>query len=280
MPAFPQFAQFPAEIRLCVWEFSLPDDVPEVYIVGSVLDSFSKTVGSSGDGEENSDLIAPGPVRKVLIGIPAILHICHESRRVARANLSFVLLKTIASHQVQVPCRLYRPAFDSIFIPRSSFIPFGTSVIENRDQAIEDRFLRQIQHVALSAGEIYRTWDTLDGFRMLARFTALRQVSFIFGHEDDDDFTEDWCDDKWQRHRLRHFRVDEWTEEEGHLIHATSDTIMNIKSVLDDVSANFTEIGVEDGGPWGEEAGEWLFEPDAKKLVVQPLGWQQQPRSR
>ncbi|KAH8901048.1 hypothetical protein GQ53DRAFT_814532 [Thozetella sp. PMI_491] len=273
-PALPfaQFPRFPAEIRLAIWEFSIPDDVPEVYVLSSELDGLSddSLLGEDGpDGsEENPTPITPDPVRKVLIGIPPILHVCHESRHVAQANLSFLTLDTAGS-QVRVPYRLYRPEFDSIFIPQSSFVTFMIGVVETGDQPAESRFYSRIRHLALHSSEIFGGFDELR--IMLPRFTALRQISFVFGPSYGDvDTGVNRSDNK----RMKHFTLDDWPEVEGHMVHSQRQTAIPIQPVLDHIEEDLALLEVEEGSPWDEETGEWLFKLDAKKLIVHPPRWQ------
>ena len=94
---FPRFMQLPKELRDAVWRYAMPEDVPEIL--------FYDGPGSLEDDEED-------PVM-VNTGYPALMHVCSESRAVARRETYFDYSRNA---EAEIPMRTFRPDLDMQYL--------------------------------------------------------------------------------------------------------------------------------------------------------------------
>ncbi|KAK8001534.1 hypothetical protein PG991_013756 [Apiospora marii] len=95
---FPMFMQLPKELRDAVWRYAIPEDVPELLFYdgpGSLWED---------DGED--------PVM-VNTGYPALMHVCSESRVVARRETYFDYSRNA---EAEIPMRKFRPDLDMQYL--------------------------------------------------------------------------------------------------------------------------------------------------------------------
>ncbi|KAK8066594.1 hypothetical protein PG997_013341 [Apiospora hydei] len=92
--AFSKFMQLPKELRDSIWAYALPEDVPELLFY---------------DGPEL--LLTDERASSVLVntGYPALMHVCAESRAVARRETYFEFSRDA---DAEVPRRRFRPELD------------------------------------------------------------------------------------------------------------------------------------------------------------------------
>ncbi|KAK7966490.1 uncharacterized protein PG986_000767 [Apiospora aurea] len=92
--AFSRFMQLPKELRDAVWAYALPEDVPELLFY---------------DGPEMLPTDERASSVLVNTGYPALMHVCAESRAVAKRETYFEFSRDA---DAEVPRRRFRPELD------------------------------------------------------------------------------------------------------------------------------------------------------------------------
>ncbi|KAI8965602.1 hypothetical protein F5Y11DRAFT_295875 [Daldinia sp. FL1419] len=107
--AFPKFNNLPIELRHSVWEFALPEDIPEICIPWPL---------EEGPGNRSHDLIPlvrSNYLHPFLVDtcFPTIMYVCQESRYLAISRLRFRYSHVAGC---PVPFRAFRPDLDTVYI--------------------------------------------------------------------------------------------------------------------------------------------------------------------
>lgn len=116
---FPRFMDMPLEVRRMVYKEAMPPVVPQVQIYHS--ETFPRWDQERGDWLQDDEPLT------VAVTIPAILHVCAESREFALEHVQIRRLKKKAANRDDadshhhVVCRLFNKKTDVIFIHPKHF---------------------------------------------------------------------------------------------------------------------------------------------------------------
>lgn len=184
---FPRFSEFPAEIRILIWENVIPDDVPEVHIV-------------------TPSTITPQTYPVVDISFPSAMHSCREARQAISRQLEMRACPVKEpGFPLEIPCRKFRPDLDVMFVGAFHFYAFFS-----RPEFFYGGLARQLKHVATdivlasSASRIASVLHYLDG---------LQTVSIVFARPGENHFPGEALatqGDLLKRCRLRAFTDHEY----------------------------------------------------------------------
>lgn len=284
--AFPNFGKLPEQVRSKIWEMTLPLDepgvyffdpiefhIPKEYLMGSdevdeddedsdeeeddgddARGTFGKAQSEDG---EHDDYIDMSEFRQVLLGFPAAMHVCRESRAVAHKVLDF---KTVDAPSgsgddngnaggddededeedvatIDVPCRHYRPDLDVMFMSWGNLEILACAIrvaAQNKDD-----FYKNIRQLAVSSVHFFMQLD-----RELTYFvpllSSLEKLHIVFGEspgsipppddagsDDSAGFEDDQDEARWG--------IAEWEENEAELSPGRSDTIVKVSKMMADI---------------------------------------------
>lgn len=175
---FPQFTNLPLELQREIWKTILDEDPePTVHI-------FRWDDDDEFLSEQHGHLLP----ELVDTDLHPLMHVCHESRSMARKQLQF--RDPLADGTCLGPCRAFRPDLDAVYVSSRDWpVFFFEGFLRHHSQ--EERPQRQgqataaLQHLALDARVV--GVGALDGLRDVARhlgrFGGLRTVSVVFSEE-------------------------------------------------------------------------------------------------
>lgn len=92
---FSKFMQLPKELRDAVWRYAMPEDVPELLFYGG------------------PDSLEEGDEGMVNTGYPALMHVCSESRVMAKRDTYFEYSRNA---EAEIPRRKFRPELDMQYL--------------------------------------------------------------------------------------------------------------------------------------------------------------------
>lgn len=169
---FPQFTNLPLELQREIWQTIL-DEYPEptVHIFRWDDDDESQT-------EQHGHLLP----ELVDTDVNPLMHVCHESRSMARKQLQFRYI--LADGTCLGPCRPFRLDLDAVYVSSRDWPVFFFEGFL-RHHSGRERQAAALQHLALDARVV--GVGALDGVRDVARhlgrFGGLRTVSVVFSEE-------------------------------------------------------------------------------------------------
>ncbi|KAI1386724.1 uncharacterized protein F4822DRAFT_325203 [Hypoxylon trugodes] len=143
---FTIFNNLPHELRLLIWEYALPEDIPEVCIPWP-LEEVKLSYGPNTSSHIPTSQQPTYLPFLVDTGFPKLMHVCHESREVTISHTRF-RYSPIAG--CPVPFRAFRPDLDILYItvcrspggedigPRWGVYPPGTRHIALDLHSIKD----------------------------------------------------------------------------------------------------------------------------------------------
>lgn len=158
---FHQFTNLPLELQREIWQNALDEDPePTVYVF-------------RGDENEHHWHLP----ELVDTDINPLMHVCHESRSIARKQLKF--RQSLDDGTCLGPYREFRPDLDAIYVSSRdwSLFFFEGFLDNNRDQAAA------LHYLALDARVIGSAGGVRDFVQHIQRFGGLRTVSIVFSEE-------------------------------------------------------------------------------------------------
>lgn len=158
---FHQFTSLPLELQREVWQRTLDDELePTVHVF-------------RGDESEHHWRLP----EVVDMDISPLMHVCHESRSIARKQLKF--RQNLDDGTCLGACREFRPDLDAIYVSSRdwSLFFFEGFLDSNPDQAAA------LQHLALDARVIGAMGGVQDFSQHVLKFGGLRTVSIVFSEE-------------------------------------------------------------------------------------------------
>lgn len=158
MSRFTLFKSLPPELRDMIWDFALPDDIPELYMRPHQSSSPLKA------------LAPPGPLL-VQTAYPVLMHVCRESREL---TLSRIHLQTSKADHRAIAHRVFRPDLDIIQLSYSGIAPTLWF-----PEVWRATLAPQIQQVALEANTLtaYMRYQLAEALQYL---TSLQTLHVIF----------------------------------------------------------------------------------------------------
>ncbi|KAI1381610.1 hypothetical protein F4677DRAFT_403607 [Hypoxylon crocopeplum] len=156
-PHFSVFGSLPPELRDMIWDFALPDDIPELYMRPPQPTSTSKAPGES----------AP---LTVCTGFPALMHACREARELATSRIR---LRYSLPAQCEIPYRALRPELDIVQISYS-----GVAALLWLPDFWKGGIATQLQHVAVEANTLtsYMQAQLADSLQYLRNLRTLHVI--------------------------------------------------------------------------------------------------------
>ncbi|KAI1084043.1 hypothetical protein F5B20DRAFT_363520 [Whalleya microplaca] len=127
---FPRFAFLPPELRLMIWGFALPTDIPEVHIL-----TFPDEISSV-----TQDL------PKVDTGYPRLMHVCREACYFAKAHTT---LRYSSVAGCEVACRDFQPDLDILHITAHDLRLLSRQIETYKD------FAAKIQNLSVFGGFMF-----------------------------------------------------------------------------------------------------------------------------
>ncbi|KAM0815305.1 hypothetical protein AB5N19_01099 [Seiridium cardinale] len=149
---FPRFSDFPAEIRILIWECAIPDDVPEIHVL-------------------KPSSIRPHAYPSVDTAFPTVMHVSQEARESCVRRLTMRPCPDLDG--LQVPYRNFRPELDIMFIGVFNFYAFFS-----RPEFFYGGMVRRLRHVAV---DIVLATTANRMANVLQYLDKLETMSVVFG---------------------------------------------------------------------------------------------------
>ncbi|GKT61979.1 hypothetical protein ColTof4_02393 [Colletotrichum tofieldiae] len=178
---FHLFGDLPPEIRALIWNFSLPEDEPEVCIPQPTCDTPQSLV--------------------VYTAFPVLMHVCYESRQfVQNSRLSGINFISSGSSAIAAGCpapfRSFRPELDILFCQNKG--PAALDDVSGEDEL--EPILQETRHLAISGEKEY---INLVAWVLLFYFPKLETLSVVVGDPSLDSCFESYFDAPKTRCKLR-----------------------------------------------------------------------------
>lgn len=167
------FSILPPEIRREIWGHCLPEDKPEIY--------FCRKRHAISNFRQDGDVI---PKIEVAIGLPSIMHLCHESRVFALESLSFreTTVQRPGSStpaKVKTPCREFRPDLDVLHLAAHNCVLCLVALHIDRDVLRGATGWTRVEHIAIPAMACDKSQWGFFQERLLS-LAGLRTISVVF----------------------------------------------------------------------------------------------------
>ncbi|KAI0484518.1 hypothetical protein GGR56DRAFT_28374 [Xylariaceae sp. FL0804] len=162
---FSNFSALPPELRHIIWAFALPPDVPELHVL-QVHKIRPTTASPSASGMDMDEPCVP----LVHTAYPVLMHVCHESRRIAVSQTD---LRQSPEARCLVPVRRFRPDLDVLYVSWFGFMAF----CRRPDFFIGD-MVASLRHVAVDVALTSYPERLLEIFRHLR---SLQTLHVVFG---------------------------------------------------------------------------------------------------